>query len=604
MQHNPPHTFHIPVMGLSFTLDTPIKVAQYGISSVLSIVEDDLIERMREVICKNEELPFDAIPIQTFDYRAKRITAYLNLLHDIVDRQMHELQTANFSDSKLLNQYYELLPEGSEVKKLFLSLANLDGTIRQDAEAKLKNFLQAGSIDVNIMTKVDKLNYDKEGNTLPTEFSDALSALRGYALSKLHSSVVFSAGLNPRLFAYCENFDDFYPDENGYIKKKIILKVSDYRSAYIQGKYLAKRGLWISEFRVESGINCGGHAFISSGILFGPILEEFKNKRTELFEELRHECNTALANLNRYTLAKQPEFKITAQGGIGNAAENEFLLRYYELDSTGWGSPFLLVPEVTTVDEQTLSQLANAKKEDYYLSNASPLGVPFNNFKPSSSEQQRKLRIEKNRPGSPCYRKFLSFNTEFTEKPICTASREYQKKKIDQLQQTIHDQTTLQHEIEKLTEKDCLCEGLSASALIKNNAEIPHKLSAVSICPGPNLAYFSGVFTLTEMVDHIYGRRNILNKLSRSNLFVNELKMYMQYLVNESLIIGEDLAHKKEQQLQKFRDNLIEGINYYRTLSNKMETKARDLFQGMQNELKEIEKTLQSLPLKSSLRFI
>lgn len=171
------------------------------------------------------------------------------------------------------------------------------------------------------------------------------------------------------------------------------------------------------------------------------------------------------------------------------------------------------------------------------------------------------------------------------------------------MQQTIHDQTTLQHEIEKLTEKDCLCEGLSASALIKNNAEIPHKLSAVSICPGPNLAYFSGVFTLTEMVDHIYGRRNILNKLSRSNLFVNELKMYMQYLVNESLIIGEDLAHKKEQQLQKFRDNLIEGINYYRTLSNKMETKARDLFQGMQNELKEIEKTLQSLALKIIITF-
>jgi hypothetical protein len=30
----PQHSFHIPVMGLAFTIDTPIRVAHYGISSV------------------------------------------------------------------------------------------------------------------------------------------------------------------------------------------------------------------------------------------------------------------------------------------------------------------------------------------------------------------------------------------------------------------------------------------------------------------------------------------------------------------------------------------------------------------------------------------
>ena len=50
-----PHTFHIPVMGLAYTIDTPIKVAKYGITSVISIIEDYLIEQMREVICKNKQ---------------------------------------------------------------------------------------------------------------------------------------------------------------------------------------------------------------------------------------------------------------------------------------------------------------------------------------------------------------------------------------------------------------------------------------------------------------------------------------------------------------------------------------------------------------------
>ena len=43
------HTFHIPVLGLAYSVDTPIKVARYGISSVVSIVDDILIERMRQL---------------------------------------------------------------------------------------------------------------------------------------------------------------------------------------------------------------------------------------------------------------------------------------------------------------------------------------------------------------------------------------------------------------------------------------------------------------------------------------------------------------------------------------------------------------------------
>ena len=44
----PMHSVHIPVMGTAFTIDTPIRVAPYGISSVISICDDELCETMRQ----------------------------------------------------------------------------------------------------------------------------------------------------------------------------------------------------------------------------------------------------------------------------------------------------------------------------------------------------------------------------------------------------------------------------------------------------------------------------------------------------------------------------------------------------------------------------
>jgi hypothetical protein len=69
---NNPHTFHIPVMGLAFTLDSPIKIAKYGISSVISIVDDFIIEKINEYYSNKFEIPFKAISTKVEDYRAKR----------------------------------------------------------------------------------------------------------------------------------------------------------------------------------------------------------------------------------------------------------------------------------------------------------------------------------------------------------------------------------------------------------------------------------------------------------------------------------------------------------------------------------------------------
>jgi hypothetical protein len=578
------HTFHIPVLGLCYSIDTPLKVARYGISSVVSIIEDELIEDMRAYHSLKHNLDYFPITVKEHDYRANRITSYLNLLQDIVDQQIERLKNAGPDDADII-KYFELLP-ASPLKQKFSDIQNSDNDIiKEKLWQALKETVKAGSIDVNIMSKVDNNNYSSSGEKLPAEYSDALSALRGFAKSNLTSSVVFSAGYNPRLYGYAEEFNDFYPDEKGSFRKKITLKVSDYRSALIQGKILAKKGLWVSEFRIESGLNCGGHAFPTEGLLLGPILEEFRLKREELAGELYSIFIEALKAKGKYAQLAHPPQKITAQGGVGTALEHQFLLEHFELDSVGWGSPFLLVPEATNVDATTLADLASAKKEDYFLSDASPLGVPFNNFKRSSSESQRKARIEKGRPGSPCYKKYLSSNTEFTEVPICTASREYQLLKEEQIKNSGTDQKHIEAEINKLQEKDCLCEGLTTAVRISNEMYLPHKLSAVAICPGPNLAYFSGVFSLRNMVDHIYGRCTITNSLPRAHMFINELQLYIDYLKKKVSELIENPAEKQHSYLVKFRANLLAGLSYYRNIANLLPEKFYAELNNLEEEL-------------------
>src|SRR5690606_28728564 len=106
-----PHVFHIPVMGLGFTIDTPLKVARFGISSVLSIVEDELLERMREFYCKAENLPFQPFPSKDKDARENKITAYLNLLNDLVNKQIDQLRKEPFIPGKDIVKYFEMLPD-------------------------------------------------------------------------------------------------------------------------------------------------------------------------------------------------------------------------------------------------------------------------------------------------------------------------------------------------------------------------------------------------------------------------------------------------------------------------------------------------------------
>jgi len=561
------HTFHIPVMGLAYTIDSPIRVAHYGISSVISIIDDELMEKMNLFYSKKFNFPYKEISKKTQDYRAKRITSYLNLVDTIVKEKFSKFKKELAESKSALESFIATLPNKSYIKKGLSNLINEGSVRKDDIENFLEVHLKAGDIDVNIMTKVDKDNFVKS-EQLPIEFNDAHASLRGFAKSNLNSSVVLSAGMNPRLYSYFENFKDFFPDRNNQLKKKIVLKVSDYRSATIQGKFLAKKGLWVSEYRIESGLNCGGHAFATDGFLLGPILEEFKSKKAELIQDTHNVLAKGLLQKGLAVPEQPLDLKITIQGGVGTADEHEFLLENYQVDSVGWGTPFLLVPEATSVDKKTRALLANAIEKDLYLSNISPLGIPFNTIKGTTNEYHRQQRIDNNKAGSSCPKKYLALSKELGTKGICTASKKYQAVKLQELEAKRFEvsQNKYENAKAKITEKACLCVGLANASFLENNIKIKGQEQGVVICPGPNMAYFHNEVSLAKMMQHIYGKGSVLSPIYRPNMFVKELKMYVDYLKNEIETISEEVTTKQIKKWEAFKSNLFNGIAYYQDL--------------------------------------
>ena len=585
-------------MGLAFTIDSPVKVAQYGISSAISIMEDRLTEMMRKHYYPWINENYFPISTREENYREKRITDYLNLVGRIVSTQIEKLKNSVFENGSDVAKYFEMLPEDGKLKRLYRQLNQTTDPIEKEKLAEmLKGEIRPGSIDVNIMTKLDKDNYNYQGDLIENG-SDALAALKGYARSNLNnSSVIFSAGLNPRLYNFLENLREFDANDEGEFEKKIVIKVSDYRSALIQGKYLAKKGRWVSEFRIESGLNCGGHAFATEGYLMGPILEEFKTKREELSRTLFELYNQALQSRSAKTIDNPPPIRITVQGGIGTFEELKLLQDYYQIDSTGWGTPFLLVPEATTVDAPTLEKLKKAKQGDLYLSRNSPLGVPFHYLKGTSSEIEKKQRIEAGKPGSPCTERHLVNNTEFTPEPICTASAKYQNLKIKQLKSLGLPQNQYEQQLQEVQQKECLCIGLSNAAASTYDQTFIKNLRAVTICPGPNIAYFSKEVSLKEMTDHIYGRTDIVEDVNRPHMFISELFLYISYL-REQLTHASSAAEedpKRNKYYRSFYAQLKNGINYYLDLTRSSGSLGEQFGKNFHHGLLEAERQLNEL---------
>ena len=558
--NNSYHTFHIPVMGTGHSVDTPIRVAPLGITSVISIVDDLLLERIRKHYNEKFNIAYEKIPRYAQDGRARRITAYLETVSEIVERKMEAVKKLPFFAENDKKKYFELLPDTSGAKKKYTKLVGMkSGPERAALEKELTHAMVPGSIDVNIMVKLDRINLDKHGKPLSEEFSDAKAAFRGYANSTLRSSIILSAGINQSLFGYITRFRDFYRDATGEMKKKIILKVTDFRSTLIQGRLLAKKGLEVFEFRIESGLNCGGHAFASNGHLLPSLLKEFREKRDDLVAEFQPLIQKYYETMGwEYPKgAAMARPLITVQGGIGTHGEARRMMEDFGMDRTGWASPFLLVPEATCVDDGTRELLRQAGEDDLYVSEFSPLGVPFNNVRGSGSEISIHKKAEGGEPGSPCPKGFLISNTEYTSFPICVASREYQKQKLEEIDAAGMTATEKDKARSAIIDKACLCEHLGNGALIALGI-IQASNSPQAICPGPNIAWFNKLYTLKEMVDHIYGRGESLVPSERPHMFAKEIEMYVDYF--EKMVQRCRYTDMEIKKLREFKTNLENGM--------------------------------------------
>ena len=236
----------------------------------------------------------------------------------------------------------------------------------------------------------------------------------------------------------------------------------------------------------------------------------------------------------------------------------------------------MLVPEAVTVDEKTLDVLCKAKEEDLYMSEVSPLGVIFNNVRGTGMDLKKEAQNKAGKYGFPCTKKYLALTPVFTDEGTCTAAREYQKKKIQELREQNLNEMEFEKELGKITDKACLCNGLTASTLMANGLDIKMEGPDVSICPGPNLAYFSSTYSLQKMVDHIYGRTNVMERTDRPNLFVKELKMYVEYLSGKIEETIKPFSVKQQKHFITFQENLNKGVEYYKELFQKYKTQLDD----------------------------
>jgi hypothetical protein len=592
--NNAPHTFHIPVMGTAFTIDTPLHVARYGISSVVSLTDDILIEQMRKYHCIKAGIRYVPIADDDEDPRANRITAYLNLLNQLVLGQMEQLRQSPFEPGSEITRYYEMLPDCPFKAQYCAMLETDDLDEKRRRQSQLRGNVIAGSIDANIMTKLDAMRYVR-GVKPSSEYSDAKAALRGFARSVGQRSIVCSAGINSFLYKYFTTFDQFFPDKNGQLDKKITVKVSDFRSAEFQGNFFAKYGLWVSEYRIESGLNCGGHAFPTKGFLLGPILDEFIQKRDTLHQRLLPIYQKALASLGRIATSEPTKSRLTVQGGIGTAAENNLLHNYFEVDGTGWGTPFLLVPEIVNVDPEHMEKLVQAGEGDVYLSESSPLDVPFWNLRSSASENARERRIREGSPGSRCQKGYLRFDSEITERPVCRASKAYHARLDEMLGNRVLSDDQYKEKKTAALVKSCLCQDLAGGALIKAGID---SRASTAICPGPNIINFSKTASLKEMIDHIYGRASLISNSQRPHMFVKELSLYLDYYRTEVGKIASGTSQFPASYLTEFGHNLLNGASYYLCISEQIDQDQREQFilqtESLRKELERIHSELNS----------
>lgn len=81
---------------------------------------------------------------------------------------------------------------------------------------------------------------------------------------------------------------------------------------------------------------------------------------------------------------------------------------------------------------------------------------------------------------------------------------------------------------------------------------------------------------MSEVIDHIYGRKSISFSMPRPHMFIKELYAYINYLQSSIEDSRESITKKEQNRFIKFSENLLEGIEYYSALFNNKENAFRE----------------------------
>jgi hypothetical protein len=218
--------------------------------------------------------------------------------------------------------------------------------------------------------------------------------------------------------------------------------------------------------------------------------------------------------------------------------------------------------------------------------------------KGNSKDVEKQRLVSEGMPGSTCPKQLLIQNKDYTDRPLCTASKQYQKLKLRDLSKSDMAPREYASRFNEITEKACLCLGLSDTAMEKAGFKKSEEKMAVTVCPGPNMAYFNKKISLKSMVNHIYGKKSVISRKDRPNMFIKELWLYINYYKDHFKNVPLSGSDSELRQMETFRNNLMDGISYYRDLFKKYSHRIDDHGEDVPVQLELIEKELNSMSEK------
>jgi len=156
------------------------------------------------------------------------------------------------------------------------------------------------------------------------------------------------------------------------------------------------------------------------------------------------------------------------------------------------------------------------------------------------------------------------------------ASRTYQKAKLEALEKEKLPSKIFEIRKKYILAKACICHDLAGAATETLGID---KKALTALTPGPNIVNFSKISSLKEMVDHIYGRINLITSEKREHMFLKELELYVeQFKTRFEAVTLETVMGDGKKQLVEFGANLLDGISYYRELSEKFAKEKKESF--------------------------